>query len=105
VLPSDEVDPRTIKRYREKFVREAEPQLERRLERAPFVCGERFSGADIVVGHNVSWARAYGLCQGEAFRGYLSRVSKRPAFQKAFADARQFDPVVPNRDRNRKFSG
>lgn len=105
VLPTDEVDPRTIKRYREKFIREVEPQLKLRLERAPFVCGERFSGADIVVGHNVSWARGYGLCQDEAFRGYLSRVAKRPAFQKAFADARQFDPVVPNRDRNRKFSG
>jgi len=30
VLPSDQVDPRTIKRYREKFIREAEPQLKTR---------------------------------------------------------------------------
>jgi glutathione S-transferase len=48
-----------------------------------------------VVGHNVTWARGYGLCRDELFRRYLSLVSKRPAFAKAFADAREFSPEVP----------
>ncbi len=106
VLPSDERDPRTAKRYRGKFTREVEPQLLDRLARHAFVCGENFCGADIVLGHNVTWARAYGLCAQPAFRDYLSRLSKRPAFQKAFDDARTFelDPGDSGELRE-KFSG
>jgi glutathione S-transferase len=90
VLPVRERDSRTVTRYREKFSTEVEPQIKRRLENAPYVCGETFSGADIVIGHNITWARGYKLCGDDVFRSYLSRVSKRPAFQKAFADARNF---------------
>lgn len=95
VLPEAERDPRTVARYRKKFAEEVEPQLTRRLERAPFICGERFTAADCVVGHAILWARGYGLCRDEAFRRYLSAVSKRPAFASAFADAREFSPNVP----------
>lgn len=105
VLPSEQADSRTIDRYRKKFVEEVEPQLKKRLGHSPYICGENFSGADIVIGHNVTWARGYQLCQDEIFRGYLSRISKRPAFMKAFADARDFKPEVPNKDRMEKFSG
>ncbi len=105
ILPTDEADSRTIQRYRRKFVDEVEPQLAERLSRTPHICGEAFSGADIVIGHNVSWARGYGLCQDEIFRAYLSRLSRRPAFREAFSDAGDFDPVVPNRDRGGPFSG
>ena len=95
LLRDNEKDPRTIQRYRNKFTREVEPQLCKRLERHPFICGDAFTAADCVIGHNVTWARGYGLCQDEIFRGYLSRVSKRPAFVKAFADARAFQPKPP----------
>lgn len=96
VLPPGERDPRTAARYRRKFTLEVEPQLRARLERAPYICGAEFSAADIVIGHDVSWARGYQLCADEIFRGYLSRLSKRPAFQKAFADARSFRPEPPS---------
>lgn len=105
VLPSEQSDPRTIDRYRTKFVEEVEPQLKKRLRTAPYICGEKFCGADIVIGHNVTWARGYRLCQDTIFRDYLSRISKRPAFVKAFADAGDFEPEVPNKDRMTKFSG
>jgi len=105
ILPSEQSDSRTIDRYRQKFVQEVEPQLKERLSRTPYICGESFSGADIVIGHNVTWARGYQLCQDEVFRQYLSRISKRPAFLKAFEDARDFTPAVPNKDRMSKFSG
>ena len=53
-----------------------------------------FTAADCVVGHSVFWARGYGLCKDDVFRGYLSRLSKRPAFVAAFADAREFVAAV-----------
>ncbi len=106
VLPSNERDPETVKRYRSKFTAEVEPQLLGRLEQQAFICGEQFCGADIVLGHNVTWARAYGLCAQRAFRDYLSRLSERPAFRKAFDDARSFelDPGESEELRE-KFSG
>ena len=97
ILPEAERDPRTVARYRGKFRDEVEPQLARRLEQAPYICGERFTAVDCVAGHCVVWARGYGLCRDDTFRGYLSRVSKRPAFAAAFADAREFVPDATGR--------
>ena len=95
VLPRAERDERTAHRYRQKFIAEIEPQLAARLESGGFICGETFTAADCVIGHDVTWARGYGLCQDELFRAYLSRVSKRPAFRAAFADAGSFNPQPP----------
>jgi glutathione S-transferase len=49
------------------------------------------------MGHIVTWARAYGLCRDSAFRRYVARIARRPAFAAAFADAHEFTPVVPER--------
>ena len=95
LLSDADKDARTIERYRNKFTKEIEPQLRQRFERHPFICGDKFTAADCIIGHNVIWARGYGLCQDEIFRGYLSKVSKRPAYIKAFADARGFQREVP----------
>ena len=97
LLPETERDARTIARYRTKFREEVEPQLALRLERAPCICGDRFTAADCIVGHCVVWARGYGLCRDEVFRRYLSVVSKRPAFAAAFADAREFSADATGR--------
>nr|WP_315466185.1 glutathione S-transferase family protein [uncultured Rhodoferax sp.] len=90
VLPADEQDPRTLARYRSKFVAEAEPPLHERLSRAAFACGEQFSAADCMLGHTLFWARGYGLCQDAVFASYMARLSQRPAFKQAFADVREF---------------
>jgi glutathione S-transferase len=95
LLPQSERDPRMVDRYREKFAREVEPQLARRLEATPYVCGDRFTAADCIIGYNVFWARGYGLCRDEPFRRYLKSLRARPAFAAALADAREFSPVVP----------
>jgi glutathione S-transferase len=95
LLPQSERDPRMVDRYREKFAREVEPQLARRLESTPYVCGDRFTAADCIIGYNVFWARGYGLCRDEPFRRYLKSLRARPAFAAALADAREFSPVVP----------
>ena len=75
---------------RDKLKNEIEPQLIARLEKHDFICGNTFSAADCMMGHNVGWARAYGLCKGEVFDAYRSRLSKRAAFGKAYADAESF---------------
>lgn len=95
LLPESQRDQRCAERYRAKFTQEVEPQLKARLERSPYICGDRFSAADCVVGHNVLWAKVYGMCQDEAFSPYVSNVTKRPSFAKAFADASQFSAEVP----------
>ena len=106
VLPEALRDPRTAQRYRDKIRTEMEPQLAARLAGGGYICGESFSAADCVIGHNVTWARGYGLCQDELFRAYLSRLSKRPAFRAAFADVGGFTPVVPQRpDGKTRFTG
>jgi glutathione S-transferase len=96
LLSDDEKDARSLQRYRDKFRNEVEPQLRQRFETHSFICGDSFTAADCIIGHNVTWARAYGLCQDEIFRAYLSRVSKRPAFVAAFADARSFQANPPD---------
>lgn len=105
VLPADQRDERTIARYRTKFKDEIEAQLAARLERHEYICGDAFTAADCVIGHCVTWARGYGMCQDRIFRAYLSRIAKRPAFQKAFADAAGFDPKPPQDAGTSAFSG
>jgi glutathione S-transferase len=107
VLPRAERDERTAARYRAKFVSEVEPQLAERLQAHAFICGEAFTAADCVIGHDVAWARGYGMCQDDLFKAYLSRLSKRRAFISAFADARGFNPQPPERPSGTKvfFNG
>jgi glutathione S-transferase len=89
-------DEKTIARYQRKFHVEAEPQLLARLKKADYICGEQFSAVDCVMGQNVLWARAYGLCQQGAFADYVSRLSKRAAFAKAYADLGHFKLAPPS---------
>ncbi len=98
VLPKDQQDARTITRYREKMATEVAPQIAARLKKHDFICGEAFTLADCIMGYNVFWARGYGMCQDDVFKAYLSRLSRRPAFAKAFADAKSFNPQPPKRE-------
>ncbi len=86
LLPEDQRDPKTLAYYRDKFAQEVEPQLLARLEKQPYICGDDFTGADIIMGHNVFWGQFYGVAKGDVFDAYLARLGERPGFQKAFAD-------------------
>jgi len=107
LLPAHQRDARTIKRYQRKFVTEVEPQLKGRLEAAPYICGENFTAADCIIGHNVIWARAYGLCYDDTFRYYQARISSRPAFLRAYSDFAGMTAEIPggNRVCRETFSG
>ena len=61
--------------------------LEQALSGSPYLCGEAFTAADIMVGYGVALTRLLGvLGDGHPRVGaYLARLEKRPPFQKAFA--------------------
>jgi len=94
-LLGEDSDEKTLARYNHKFTAEVEPQLLERLDQTAFICGNAFSAADCVMGQNVLWARAYGLCQAETFKDYTARLSERPAFAKAYADLGNFSLAPP----------
>jgi glutathione S-transferase len=94
-LLGPEGDARTIARYEEKFTSEAEPQLLGRLDKHDYICGDKFSAVDCVMGQNILWAQLYGLARDARFTAYIERLSSRDAYKKAFADIRDFDLAPP----------
>ena len=62
-----------------------------------FVCGEKFTAADCVVGFNVWWASVIEsgalLEEYPVLRDYLDRLSARPAFEATLKGKR---PVKPS---------
>lgn len=106
LLPHDQQDARTIARYRRKFEEEVEPQLIRRLTIQSHICGDSFSAADCVVGHNILWAKAYGLCKDRCFDIYVEALAKREAFSQVFADVSSMVREVPEHlPFKKKFTG
>lgn len=106
VLGPEQRDERTAQRYRAKICREVEPLLLPRLAKSRYICGDEFTAADCMMAHAIIWARTYGLLAGEPTSSYVARIGDRPAFQKAYTEAQNFDPVVPNGSRARAlFTG
>jgi glutathione S-transferase len=51
-----------------------------------YVCGERFTAADIYVGSQVIWGTQFGTMPArDSFTAYAQRLSARPAYQAAKA--------------------
>jgi len=76
---------------RDKIKNEITPQLAKRLQTHDYICGDKFTAADCMMGQNINWASAYGLCRSDEFKAYMTRMKSRPAFQLAFADASEFE--------------
>jgi glutathione S-transferase len=54
------------------------------LSRGPYLLGETFSAADVLIGAMLQWGVVTGLLPNEApFRGYVERLAARPALQRA----------------------
>ncbi|MBX2837392.1 MAG: glutathione S-transferase family protein [Gammaproteobacteria bacterium] len=61
--------------------------LSKQLEHEPYLLGDDFSGADIVIGYNCFWSTFSGLLDDHpVLSAYLERLQSRPAFQRAFAE-------------------
>jgi glutathione S-transferase len=60
--------------------------LERHIAGGEFVCGERFTMADVYVGSMVDWGLNFGIMPPNvAFVSYVDRLRERPAYQAAKA--------------------
>lgn len=60
--------------------------LENLLSGRPYVCGDRFTAADVYVGSHVNWGLMFGSFPKRAtFEQYVARVTDRPAFKAARA--------------------
>ena len=58
--------------------------LEQGLSTGPFVCGDRFTAADVYVGSSVAWGLMFGTIEKRpVFEAYAARVQTRPAYQRA----------------------
>ena len=56
------------------------------LAKGPYILGETFSAADIVVGSGVRWMLMFKLLpERPEFTGYAARLAERPALQRAIA--------------------
>ena len=67
--------------------RKAAAVLEPVLADHPFVLGQEFSVADVVLGSVLSWGKALGALGGlPAVEEYLARLKQRPAWKRSIAD-------------------
>lgn len=60
--------------------------LELALSAGPYVCGERFTAADVYVGSSVGWGLMFGTIEKRpVFEAYADRLRNRPASLRADA--------------------
>lgn len=65
--------------------------LDGAVARYPYICGDRFTAADVYLGSQVSFGLAFGsIAETPAFRAYADRLHARPAYQRA----RQLDEAA-----------
>jgi glutathione S-transferase len=56
------------------------------LEPGPYLMGEQFTAADVVVGSTLRWGLMFGLLPTRPeFMAYVGRLEQRPALQRATA--------------------
>ena len=56
------------------------------LAKGPYILGDRFSAADVIVGSGVRWMLMFKLLpERREFTSYASRLAARPALQRAIA--------------------
>lgn len=79
-------DPRAKARYDA-----ATTRLLEALWVGPYLMGERFTLADVMIGSALSWARAY-LPDSPLLDDYAARLAARPAFQRARARDAMAEP-------------
>ena len=70
-----------------KWFRKRLVKIEQRLETRHFLCGDRFTVADICVGYALILAQSVGLDDGvpDTLKAYRANLTARPAYQRAVA--------------------
>ena len=60
------------------------------VEKGPWLMGEQFTAADVVVGSNIRWGTMFKLIpERPEFAAYAARIAARPAAQRAEAKDKQ----------------
>jgi glutathione S-transferase len=68
--------------------------LEDGLSAGPWVMGERFTAADVLLGSSINFMRQFGLLgERPVLDAYLERCLERPAYQAALARETEFDDL------------
>lgn len=84
-------DPHSVRRYEAAVAR-----LLDRLWSAPYLMGDRFSAADVMIGATIMWARAH-LPESPTLDAYVARISERPARLAAVAKDGDIAAVTSSR--------
>lgn len=64
------------------------------VEKGPWLMGEQFTAADVVIGANIRWGTIFKLIpERKEFLDYAARIAARPAAQRA--DAKDKELAVP----------
>jgi glutathione S-transferase len=68
--------------------------LAKALERGPWLLGEQFTAADVVIGANIRWGMIFKLLpERKEFLDYAARIAARPAAQRAEAKDKELAPA------------
>ena len=86
MLPEAERSAQGVEQGRASFAGVADV-LATALSGKPFMLGEQFSAADVMIGSTLAWSQFLGLLnERPALQEYAQRLSARPAYQRATAD-------------------
>ena len=56
------------------------------VEKGPWILGEQFTAADVVIGANIRWGMMFKMVpERETFMDYAARIAARPAAKRAEA--------------------
>jgi len=86
MLPEEQRSATTADEGRAKFA-EVARVLSQALNGKPFLLGDQFSAADVMIGSTLAWASFMGLLNDHPeLKAYVKRLSDRPAFQRSQTD-------------------
>jgi len=86
MLPEGQRSAAQVEDGRQKFADVARV-LAQALKSKPFLLGEQFSAADVMIGSTLAWSQFLGLLEGQpVLQDYVKRLTERPAYQRAQAD-------------------
>ncbi len=86
MLPEAQRSAAVAEEGRTKFA-EVARVLEQALDGKSFLLGEQLTAADVMIGSMLAWAKFMGLLNGHpTLEDYATRLSARPAYQRAQAD-------------------
>jgi len=81
----DEEGSEEVERLKNSWDNDVAANFERELDENQFICGERFTAADIMIGWTLFMANLLGWLEGhDQLREYLGRLSRRSAYQSSF---------------------